>query len=86
MIHFKSIDHQDFPVTKELVRANTIISGYLIETISENPAKSQIRIVSQTDIGGNIPKMLIQATSVKSPKDWVTNLIKGLEVLVKNNK
>lgn len=83
MLHFKSAEHNLCPETPKFVRANTIISGYYIHTISTNPLKTMVSIISQTDIKGNIPKWLVNSVSQKAPKKWVTSLIQGCE-MVKN--
>ncbi len=49
-IHFKSVDHKDIPYKKKVVRAETIISGYYLSTISINPPRTRFISVSQTDI------------------------------------
>jgi hypothetical protein len=54
MIHFKSINHPLAPTRNKFVRANTIISGYYIETVCTNPPRTFLSIISQTDIGVNI--------------------------------
>lgn len=77
MIHFKSVEHPMAPLRNKFVRAVTIISGYFIQTISVNPPKVLISIISQTDIGGSIPKWLVNSVSQKAPKDWIANLVKG---------
>ena len=61
------------------MRAFTFVSGYYLEKISDNTTK--ICTVSQTDIGGNIPKVIINAVAAKAPKDWILNLIKGCKSL-----
>jgi hypothetical protein len=81
LIHFKSVEHTSCPVQKELVRANTFISGYYIKTIQTNPLTSVVCTLSKTDIGGSIPQFIINKLSVNAPQTWTTNLISGLESL-----
>ena len=79
ILHFTSIDSPQFPKSKKYIRANTIISGYYIEDIpGEN--KSNLIIVSQTDVGG--PNWLINKVAPKASKNWVNNLIKGCNMIV----
>lgn len=52
-IHFKSVDHNDVPYKKKVVRAETIISGYYMSTMSIDPPKTRLISVSQTDIKVN---------------------------------
>lgn len=81
LIHFKSIEHESCPVQKNLVRAHTYISGYYIQTISLNPLKSLICTVSKTDIGGSIPKFVLNTLSANAPQNWIKSLLNGLKVL-----
>jgi hypothetical protein len=86
IIHFKSIDHPLAPEYPKFVRANTVISGYFIKTISISPPRTFLAIISQTDIRGSIPKFIVNSVSQKAPKDWIANLLKGCEMVKKRNK
>ena len=77
IIHFKSVDCPECPVRKNHVRAHTTISGYYVETISTTPLKTKLIIVSQNDIKGYIPKVIVNKAVATAPKQWVENLIKG---------
>jgi hypothetical protein len=81
LIHFKSIEHVACPVIPKFVRANTFISGYYMKTLQNDPPRSIICTVSQTDIGGNIPKAMVNSLASKAPKEWILALIKGLQTL-----
>jgi hypothetical protein len=81
-MHFKSIDHDDKPLVKGTIRAETIISGYVIEQIQDDPPITQLTVISQNDIKGLIPKYLVNMASGKAPKQWVNNLITGCELLM----
>jgi hypothetical protein len=76
-MHFKSIDHPLKPLVKRVVRAETIMSGYIIEQIQDDPPITQLIIVSQNDVKGLIPKALVNMGASKAPKQWISNLIKG---------
>ncbi len=84
IIHFKSTEHKNAPTKCGKVRANTIISGYYIETVNMNPKTTKVAIISQTDIKGSIPKWIVNSVSQKAPKLWVNNLYKGCD-MIKNN-
>jgi hypothetical protein len=73
------------PIQPKKVRAHTVISAYFIQTISTNPPKTFLSIIAQTDIKGSIPKWLVNSVSQKAPKEWVSNLIKGCQ-LIKSKK
>ena len=83
-LHFKSIEHQEKPPVSGIVRAETILSGYVIEQIEEDPPVTQLTIISQNDIKGLIPKYLVNMASGKAPKQWIANLISGWHELMKN--
>lgn len=86
ILHFKSVDHHLCPEKPKFVRAETVISGYFIKTISLNPIKTLVSIISQTDIKGSIPNWLVNSASQKAPREWVNNLIKGCEKIRANKK
>ena len=67
------------PENPKFVRAETIISGYFIKTVSINPIKTLVSIIAQTDIKGSIPNFIVNNVSQKAPKEWVNNLMKGCE-------
>lgn len=81
ILHFKSVNNKNCPVYKNIVRAETIISGYYIKTISVNPHKTFLSIISQNDIKGNIPTYIVNKVSQTAPKDWIKTLIKGCEMV-----
>mmetsp|Transcript_27956 Transcript_27956/g.32051 ORF Transcript_27956/g.32051 Transcript_27956/m.32051 type:complete len:108 (+) Transcript_27956:146-469(+) len=76
-MHFKSIQHEEKPEVRGTVRAETIISGYIIEQIQDDPPVTQLIVISQNDIKGLIPKYLVNLASGKAPKQWIGNLING---------
>jgi len=76
-MHYKSTEHPDVPKYKGIVRAETIISGYVIEQIQDDPPITKLIIISQNDIKGLIPKYIVNLASGKAPKQWVNNLIAG---------
>lgn len=72
VIVMKSIEHKTKPVVQKLVRANTIISGYLIKDIGNG--RCELGIISQTDIKGRIPKFLVNYIAPKQPVKWLITL------------
>ena len=69
---------------KKNVRAETIISGYYMQDDPDNPDKSILGVLSQTDLKGNIPHILVNKFAPKSSKNWVKSLHKGCEIVLKN--
>ena len=49
-LHYKSVEHETKPEVKGIVRAETILSGYVIEQIEDDPPVTQLIIISQNDI------------------------------------
>ena len=84
ILHFISVESPECPVIKKLVRAETIISGYFIEDIPNQPNKSTLGIISQTDIRGKIPTWLVNKVAPKASKGWVVSLLKGCEMVLGN--
>lgn len=82
-MHFKSIEHKDKPPVKGIIRAETIISGYVLEQIEDDPPTTRLTVISQNDIKGLIPKYLVNMASGKAPKQWIGNLIAGCDELMK---
>lgn len=75
-MQYKSIEHKDYPVNKEFVRAETICSGHCIQLVG--PKRVKISMAAQTDIKGNIPKWLVAQASSKVSEEWFESLKKGL--------
>ena len=82
ILHFISVESPDCPLNKKYVRAETIISGYFIEDIPNQPNKSTLGIISQTDIRGKIPTWLVNKVAPKASKGWVVSLLKGCKMVL----
>jgi hypothetical protein len=78
LIHFKSCVHEKYPITEKYVRAETIISGYHIQSHDYNKSKTKICIISQTDIKGSLPKNFVNQMAAKGPREWILCLLKAL--------
>jgi hypothetical protein len=85
ILHFISVENHECPPSKKNVRAETIISGYYMQDDPDNPEKSILGVLSQTDLKGNIPHVLVNKFAPKSSKNWVKSLIKGCEIVTKNH-
>jgi hypothetical protein len=72
VIAFRSWDDAEIPPIKNVIRANTVISGYIIRAVT--PIKCSLTMISQTDIKGSIPKSIINAFAAKAPLDWIKRL------------
>ncbi|CDW91759.1 UNKNOWN [Stylonychia lemnae] len=78
-MHFKSVKCSKCPEKPRTIRAETIISGYILEKIKnkDGSVDTAITIISQNDIKGIVPKAIVNMVSGKAPKQWVQNLVKG---------
>lgn len=83
VIVMKSSSHPDKPLVKKKIRAETIISGYLIKTIDEEHC--ELGMISQTDIKGFVPKFLVNVIAPKKPVEWFKKLEKALLKYNKEN-
>lgn len=79
ILHFISIDHPKMPPKKGIIRAETVISGYIIRPMTQRTCK--VTIISQNDIKGLIPTSLVNKVASKAPADWVTNMKKGCQMV-----
>ena len=73
----KSVDHKMKPPIKKYVRANTIISSYLIKKIGNN---CELGLISQTDIKGKVPRFIINALAPRVPIQWLKTVEKALKM------
>ena len=84
ILHFISVENHECPVSKKNVRAETIISGYYMQDVPNDPEKCILGVLSQTDLKGNIPHYLVNKFAPKSSKNWVKSLYKGCEIVLQN--
>ena len=84
ILHFISVENDECPPSKKNVRAETIISGYYMQDDPDNPGHSILGVLSQTDLKGNIPHVLVNKFAPKSSKNWVKSLLKGCEIVLNN--
>eukprot|EP01019_Chilodonella_uncinata_P004258 GABU01005149.1.p1 GENE.GABU01005149.1~~GABU01005149.1.p1 ORF type:complete len:422 (+),score=127.38 GABU01005149.1:65-1267(+) len=86
IIHFESVDHPECPPLKGVIRAHTTISGYVIRPSTKFPGSTQMTIMTQTDIKGMVPKMIVNMAAAKAPSDWCKNFKKNADRLIKAGK
>lgn len=79
ILHFISCDHPLMPPKKGVIRAETLISGYIIRP--SGPNTCTVMIVSQNDIKGLIPKAIVNSVASKAPADWVNSMNKGCKLV-----
>jgi hypothetical protein len=86
MIHFNSVEHSSCPVNNKYIRAETIISGYHIKTISIDPLKTSFSAIVHNDPKGLIPNWILDFIAPKFPKEWIKNLNIGLNQIKSKKK
>eukprot|EP01017_Pseudomicrothorax_dubius_P025837 TRINITY_DN2832_c0_g1_i2.p1 TRINITY_DN2832_c0_g1~~TRINITY_DN2832_c0_g1_i2.p1 ORF type:complete len:237 (-),score=29.42 TRINITY_DN2832_c0_g1_i2:142-852(-) len=74
-IHFTSTTHPLCPPLKNRVRAETVISGYVIQPSLTFTNSTDLTIIAQTDPKGNIPTPIVNHFAGKAPKEWVNKLL-----------
>lgn len=86
MIHFKSVNHEECPPVSSNVRANTIISGYIIRQSHIFKCGTAMTILTQTDIKGQVPTFVVNMAAARAPSSWCTNFMTNALKLIKEGK
>lgn len=79
MMYYVSCEHPGMPPRKGVIRAETLVSGYIIRPTGENTCT--VMIVSQNDVKGLIPKVIVNSVASKAPADWVTSMNRGCRIV-----
>ena len=79
----KSVERNDFPIKKNIVRGEMIINGNYLEEISKN--KTRIVMVCEMDIKMNssLLKSIMAKEVPKGQKEWVKDTLKRLPEYIK---
>ena len=84
-MHFKSVvDDARCPEKPKTIRAETIISGYIIAPQGCGGG-TELTVVSQNDIKGVIPLTLVNTGASKAPRQWVGNMLNACQEYMKKN-
>jgi hypothetical protein len=77
-IHFKSVENPKCPPKPKYVRAETVITGYIMEEeVINGQVCTNFTLISENDLKGNLPKKLVNMAAAKETLVWINNLIKG---------
>ena len=80
IIAFGNYNSNEFPVSKNIIRADTKVSGYIMKKIViDGKEGTELTMISKTDIKGLIPKSLVSHHAKKKPVSWAMNFEKALE-------
>ena len=74
---FSNFESESFPPRKGVIRASTVISGYVIRKKADGSGCT-MTMVSKTDVKGKIPKLLFNKTAQKAPLSWLKKFNKAL--------
>lgn len=83
-MHFISVDSPLKPPVPKVIRAETVISGYIIRPGPNDTCT--VTIITQNDIKGLIPTSIVNRVASKAPADWVKNMVKGCKMAIEMSK
>lgn len=69
-----SVNSEHAPKYKGHIRAHSNICGYIIEKCEGG---TKLYFCVHTDVGGKIPKSLVNFVSARAPLTWIQSLKKG---------
>jgi hypothetical protein len=83
-MHFISVESPLKPPVPKVIRAETVISGYIIRPGPNDTCT--VTIITQNDIKGLIPTSIVNRVASKAPADWVKNMMKGCKMAIEMSK
>jgi len=82
----QSIQFEGFPIKKEMVRGEIILSGHMVCPVEEDPEKSIVRLYSECDFKTNVPIFMSKSFSINEMKRYTGECIKKIkEIKEKTN-
>ena len=75
IIYMKSIENDLMPKRRKIIRAENLITGYILRRTG--PSSSSMTIISQADMKGMLPKVVVNKFAGTAPREWVKNLSKA---------
>ena len=75
----KSVPHPRCPPRKAFVRGCVDCGGYVIRTIPQRPDMCHLTMVTQSDLGGDLPVALVNKLSQNAPIKMIKALRKCVE-------
>ena len=82
LIHYKSVEHKNFPENKNIIRGNFIIGGYYFQEINQKLTKSII--VSHPDFKNNFDELTNEKV-YEYFHNFIKDLINGCDLYIKSN-
>ncbi|KAM5194636.1 stAR-related lipid transfer protein 6 isoform 1-T2 [Mantella aurantiaca] len=80
----KSIEYEKCPVTSSHVRGFNYPCGYVCSPLPENPAHSKISVYIQTELGGLLPRSLVEAALPSNVINLINNAREGIKRHLQN--
>eukprot|EP00920_Eleutheroschizon_duboscqi_P009862 GHVT01023002.1.p1 GENE.GHVT01023002.1~~GHVT01023002.1.p1 ORF type:complete len:834 (+),score=207.12 GHVT01023002.1:410-2911(+) len=81
----RSAAHPNVPEKAGVVRAETLISGYMMRRMPDDPGSTNLFILAQTDVKGLIPKWVVNTAASRAPMGWVDSLRRACESYMKKH-
>ena len=75
----QSIEFDGYPIKKEMVRAEIILSGHMVCPVEGDPEKSIVRLYSECDFKTNVPIFMSKTFSINEMKRYTGECIKKLK-------
>ena len=73
-----SIDHQEFPVFKDKVRGQMLLSGHVVREVIDpktHQPRTRVRLYSEIDVKTNVPLMISKSYTVNEIKKYIEKCI-----------
>ncbi|KAM4710409.1 stAR-related lipid transfer protein 6 [Discoglossus pictus] len=74
-----SVEHAKCPVTASYVRAHNNPCGYICSPLPENPAHSKLVVFFQPELGGLLPRSLVESVLPNNAVNLINDARKGLQ-------
>ena len=74
-MHYTSVEHMKCPIKDDYIRAETLVSGYILREVSERVCETTM--ITKTNIQGILPLGIFSKLASKSPDKWINNLKAG---------
>ena len=73
-----SIEHQEFPVFKDKLRGEIILSGHVVSEVIDpktNQPRTKVKLYSEIDFKTNVPLMIAKSYSINEMKKYIEKCI-----------
>ncbi|XP_018426473.1 PREDICTED: stAR-related lipid transfer protein 6 [Nanorana parkeri] len=81
-----SLEYEKCPVTSDRIRGFNNPCGYICSPLPENPAHSKLVVFIQTELGGLLPRALVESALPSNIIGLITNVREGTKKFVQDGK